>query len=351
MATVLKQEQSDVSLFDREATRLDFASAKIHPFENFPFEQKTGRPLIYQKNGRISGYEINQRGAIVRHGSDWFRYKGYRPIANSRYDTGEPNGGMSKRKAIRQLESEHRVNAGFEKYGYNGPYMPAGFLEYDVPFFGENACCAVSKTFGDTRLNELWSYFYRKPIDSSYTLFFKLLKNLNEWSGFALRILRETQIVPSENSLYTENYVLFRTDDGYGISKVDFGFAEFAVDEKRLRNAGCIAEGWLNSISFNFNAFDYAARMRISPRQLMKHIEGTVVDEVQRVSDERIEIDKKTGEKIFYVAESRIEKWKELGKNFWRAFDGELVPNSIDMRIVNHLVTERKLVWLENYYW
>jgi len=344
-------ELSDVSLFEREKTRLDFTIAKIHPFKDFPFEEKTGQPLIYQKNGTVMGYEINQRGALVKHGCYWFRYKGYRPIANARYDTGEPNGGMSKRKAIRQLESEHRVNAGFEKYGYNGPYIPAGFLEYDVPFFGENACCAVSKTFGDTRLNEIWSYFYRKPIDNSYRMFLQLTKNMHEWTGFALRILRETQVVPSSNSLFMENYALFRTNGGYGISKVDFGSAEFTKNDERLRDAGNQITGWLSSMSFPFNAFDYAARLRISPRQLMEDIEGILVDKVARVSDERIEIDKKTGEKTLYVAKARIEKWQELEDKFWGAFDGKSIPKPIDMRLVNHLVTERKVGWLKNYYW
>jgi len=347
------QQIADISLFERRRINLGFTSGSIHPYKDFPLNEIITTPVIFDVNGQLSAYITGYRSALVRHYLGWFKYKGIHPRPNMGHESGEPYGSMSKKKAIRELEVFEAINRGFEKYGYRGPLIPAGYMEYDIPYNGENVCCSISKTHGDTRVLEIWNYLYHNPVTENPRLFHQFLKKLNEWLGFAYRILREQSVLPSPESIFLDNYAFFRTNGGYGISRIDMGSAEFKNDEARLRDYADDIRGWANSFSFPFNPFSYAARLKMSPKEILiknKKID-IEIEEVKRVSDERIEVDRR-GTEVLYVAKRRFKISDRLEKSFSKAFDGEVVPEPFDERIINSIFSKRKAVrWSNRTFW
>jgi hypothetical protein len=220
------QELREVVLDRRDEIRLGYTDGKIHLYKGFNLPEVLQEPLVFSPNGQIPAFTSNERGALVKAGK-WFKLKGIKPKPNQIYEeTGEPLGGMSSLKAIRELEANERVNRGYEKYGYRGSLIPAAYIEYDIPFGDENVCCAISQTLGDTRVLYMFLNKFSKALKEKDKSLGKFFTKVSGWAGFADRVLKEQNIAISKYSSDLGNFTFYELSNGYGICPVDLSSAE-----------------------------------------------------------------------------------------------------------------------------
>jgi len=225
------QELKEVALDRRNEIRLSHTAGTVNAYKGYNLPGILTRPLIYNPNGDILAFSSGERGALIKS-DKWFKLKGVKPKPNEVYEeTGEPLGGMSREKAIRELEANELLNKGYEKYGYKGPLIPVAFFEYNVPFNGGNICCAVSQTLGDTRVINMFDKFLKTVVEEHDKSICEFLAKVNRWVGFGDRILKEQRIGLSNYSSGVGNFTFYRLENGFGLGPVDLSSSELNTDK------------------------------------------------------------------------------------------------------------------------
>jgi len=230
------QELKEVALDRRDEIRLSHTSGSVSPYKGFELPKIFTKPLIYDPNGEIQAFSSGGRGALLKYGK-WFKLKGVRPERGKVYeDSGEPFGGMSRKKAIRELEANDLVNKGFKKYGYKGPLIPVGNIEYDIPFNGENICCSIFRTLGDTRIFNILRNKYQRALKERDKSLGEFFIKVSEWMGLTDRILIEQDIATNRYMGGLGNFTFYRLRDGYGIGPVDLSSSELDTGKAKRSN-------------------------------------------------------------------------------------------------------------------
>lgn len=92
------------------------------------------RPLVQDTNGTINAYKSGGRSSIVKVEDRWFKKKGDKPIPGKEWSSGQPDGSMTYDKALNELQVAEKVDRHLQDFGYHGALIPAGLVEYEIPF-------------------------------------------------------------------------------------------------------------------------------------------------------------------------------------------------------------------------
>jgi len=221
--------EQDMLLDGRAGRKLAEAYGVVFPYEEYDLPNLLTRPLVVSEKGSIPAYRSGERSSIVHADKRWFKKKGDHPRQFEKWESGEPFGGMSKSRALNELESSKKVHEKLIGFGYNGPMFPAALVEYDVQFTEtEKVYSAILEIFGDTRVSSVSARLIKANklgmlVDQRYRE--QLMKGLLSWLGFSHRVIRDTRRFPIEVSYGLNNCVLYDVGCGYGVGRIDLNSA------------------------------------------------------------------------------------------------------------------------------
>lgn len=229
------EQLNGITLDRREMINLGYTGGVAHRYKNYNIPKKISRPVVYKPTGGVPAFYSNGRSALVKCDDRWFKLKGINPKPNETYkESGEPFGGMSEKKATRELEANELIEKGFGKYGYEGPLTPVGYFEYNKPFNGGKVCCAISQSRGDTRVYKIFGSNFFRALQERDKAFIDFYSNIIEWIGFSDRILKEQRVSIPRHSCVPGNFVIYKQEEGYGIGPVDLSSSELGVGDRSI---------------------------------------------------------------------------------------------------------------------
>lgn len=342
-------KDNPIFLDQREPILLSYTDGEVHEFEGYKLPETLRRPLIQDGSGYIVGFPSGGRSSIVEEDGKAFKYKGSKPAPNNLWGSGEPEGGMSEGHCMNELRMNRLISEKYLEYGLTPAMISSGWIKYSITDANKrDIYCAILEILGDTRLSTMNSRItglIRKGEKiRSLEFIKKLFAQLNAWMGFSDRVLFECGILPLDISFGLDNYVFYRMDGGYGVSRVDSASAETSHEKQKFQAMANVDSNELNALIFSYISIPTIRRLGLSVKKIMKDLEWSDMSLtiVKRKSDEKLE-ELEDGTKSLNIWKKDFEWFLYLEKIYQDAFEGNIMPEPIDEALISELYLSKEI--------
>ena len=288
---------------------------------------------IYDSKSVLWGYASGSRSTIMPRFPLAVKFKGNNFLDAKTHDSGEPFGGMSEKKCLRELDCNY-LQAEYLRDNYDSvaPLESLGRFIYADEHNDSNVNCAILNCRGDIRLSDFLFEFYSMH-EKQTTIFsdeslHDLLGSVCEWTAFAYRILKETGINPGARTQNPDNYVFYILDTGdYALGNIDHGSSKINQKKINIKNICTLPK----SIALGMDLNPFLSEQKLSPF-IDWLINGRLkIHAIDSGNENMVE-------STLFVKKDRLKFTETCEKAYKRIIDDYELPTPIDSRLMEPFI-------------